>query len=554
MKILIFFITSLFFAGILQSQVTTEWVKRYNGSGNGKDRANDIAVDNNGNVYVTGYSKGTVTDNDFATLKYGPDGNLIWTKIHNGSANSSDAGIRVAVDAAGNVYVSGVSVENSSGQDYCTIKYNSAGIQQWLTKYNGPSNGNELMYDMKIDGLGNVYVTGLSKGSGTGADFATVKYNTNGEQQWAARYNGPAGEDDVAKEICVDNLGNVYVAGYSTGNSFGKAFTTIKYNGRGGLEWVRRVNGPGTGFDGANYIAIDGDGNVCVTGITPGLAYGVYNDYLTIKYNSDGDYQWSARYSYSDQSFDTPASLVVDDSGNIFVTGSSGAQNGHSDIATIKYNPLGVQQWVMRYNEANSLPEAANSMAIDQSGNIYVTGINNTSRAFRNYATIKYNTGGELQWAKFYNGPFILSNDEATSIVVDVSENVYVTGQSGIGPNIDYATIKYSQQSDTPPVSTVINNTAVPEYFKLYNNYPNPFNPVTKIKFDIPVHGNTNSVSTKLIIYDVLGREVSMLINSQLVPGSYEIEFNASDCTSGIYFYRLQAGDFLETKKMILSK
>ena len=86
-------------------------------------------------------------------------------------------------------------------------------------------------------------------------------------------------------------------------------------------------------------------------------------------------------------------------------------------------------------------------------------------------------------------------------------------------------------------------------YFRLFNNYPNPFNPSTTIKYSIPKQGNIT-----LKVFDVLGSEVMTLINNGQQQGIYEIEFDGSELTSGIYFYRLQAGEFVETKKMILLK
>ena len=89
----------------------------------------------------------------------------------------------------------------------------------------------------------------------------------------------------------------------------------------------------------------------------------------------------------------------------------------------------------------------------------------------------------------------------------------------------------------------------IPLQHKLYNNYPNPFNPVTKIKFDIPQQS-----FTKLMIYDIEGKEVAVAVNRKLNPGSYEAEFNASNLPSGVYFYKLTSGRFTEVKKMILVK
>ncbi len=104
------------------------------------------------------------------------------------------------------------------------------------------------------------------------------------------------------------------------------------------------------------------------------------------------------------------------------------------------------------------------------------------------------------------------------------------------------------------PITTgVTSNNELPDKFELYQNYPNPFNPSTMISFDIP-----KSDLVKLSIFDALGREISTLVNEQLQPGTYEVEWNAADYPSGVYFYRLTAGEsgqgFSETEKMILIK
>jgi len=98
-------------------------------------------------------------------------------------------------------------------------------------------------------------------------------------------------------------------------------------------------------------------------------------------------------------------------------------------------------------------------------------------------------------------------------------------------------------------------NSLVPERFYLYQNYPNPFNPVTKVKFAVPLNkGGERGLSVRLVIYDVLGREVATLVNQQLKPGTYEVEWDAGNYPSGVYFYKLKAGDFTDTRKMILIK
>ena len=99
------------------------------------------------------------------------------------------------------------------------------------------------------------------------------------------------------------------------------------------------------------------------------------------------------------------------------------------------------------------------------------------------------------------------------------------------------------------PIGITPVSTDLPTTFILYKNFPNPFNPVTKIQFDIP-----KSSFTKILIYDVTGRIIKMLVNEELKPGKYEVDWDASNFPSGVYFYKIEAGSFIDSKKMILIK
>lgn len=94
-------------------------------------------------------------------------------------------------------------------------------------------------------------------------------------------------------------------------------------------------------------------------------------------------------------------------------------------------------------------------------------------------------------------------------------------------------------------------STYIPREYKLYQNYPNPCKPLTKIRFDIPKNGK-NLINTKLGVFDVYGREITLLLDTVLEPGSYKIDLDASKFSSGLYFYQLTAGDFSDVKQMIV--
>jgi hypothetical protein len=103
--------------------------------------------------------------------------------------------------------------------------------------------------------------------------------------------------------------------------------------------------------------------------------------------------------------------------------------------------------------------------------------------------------------------------------------------------------------SDTVLIKINSTNIEIPDKYSLYQNYPNPFNSVTKISFDVP-----KSAQLSIRIYDVLGREIECLINEYVQPGKYNINYNANNLASGVYFYRLQAGDYINIKRMVLLK
>jgi hypothetical protein len=165
--------------GAWTASVTQAWVRRYNAPGNGDDRAHALALDSQGNVYVTGESPGSGTGGDYATRKYSPSGQLLWAKRYNGPGNDIDYAWDLALDSQGNVYVTGYSTGSGTGGDYATLKYSPSGQLLWAKRYNGPggSNGFDDAYALALDSQGNVYVTGASWGSGTGYDYATIRYS-----------------------------------------------------------------------------------------------------------------------------------------------------------------------------------------------------------------------------------------------------------------------------------------------------------------------------------------------------------------------------------------
>jgi Beta-propeller repeat len=547
-SIIICFLITLFYASIqskiyaqnehtthnLSDGVQTAWVKHYTMEDFSLASV-AIAVDRTGNVYVTGDRSccgDVITLQDFVTIKYNSNGYEQWVAIYDSPAKLTDGAVAIALDGSGNVYVTGYSFSYTTRTDYATVKYDSNGTELWSVLYNGPNNSTDRARGLVVDDAGNVYVTGISWDSPGSHDYVTIKYNTDGVELWVARYNGPADYTEQATDIAIDDSGNVYVTGYSTGIGTAWDFATIKYNSNGVEQWVaRNIDGGGS-----TLIAVDDSGNVYVAGSG--------NGYLTVKYNSNGIEQWFARYS----SANYPRDLAVDNSGNVFVTGEGRGGSPGKEYATVKYNTNGFEQWVAHYT-GPGFGGFATSLAVSESGNVYVTGLNGGVGTDSDYATLKYNSEGIEQWVARYNGSENLY-DGALSLAIDDSENVYVTGFSYIDQYCsEYVTIKYIQST---PVSVKEEEIKKPGSYLLSQNYPNPFNPGTVISYELK---GTAFVILKL--YDLMGKDVMTLVNEKQTGGSYQVVWNGrnkygKEVSSGIYFYRLKTDAFSQTRKMIL--
>jgi len=267
------------------------WSRRYSGSGDGDDVAADVAVDSAGDVVVTGVIQGR-NSRDFYTAKYdGDTGSVLWDRTYDGPGGGEDAATAVAVDAAGNVIVTGVSQSNGNG-DFYTVKYAAAdGAELWSTRQDGSGNGEDRAYDVAVDADGSVVVTGSSAGS-QNLDLYIVKYAAaDGKEIWDERYNGPGNGDDAGSSVAIDPHGRVIVTGTSEGSNDSQDFYTAAYDGRTGERlWFERYDGPRDENEVAFPfgLALGPQGSVAITGSTqmtrPPLAE---YDMVTLLYTAD---------------------------------------------------------------------------------------------------------------------------------------------------------------------------------------------------------------------------------------------------------------------------
>lgn len=528
LKLLIFCLSAYIFTANSSSQVSQSWVKEYS-SQNMQGYGNVIAIDNESNIYVTGY--------DFNTIKYNSSGNQLWVRQYYGVAKS------MLIDPQGNLYVSG----NDDNNKIITIKYSPSGEQLWLETYADPENRflDLSKEEIALDNSGNLFITSNIYLDSTVSTIGiiTLKYNSSGVFQWVKSYSHPTGYKWAeSNSITTDNIGNSYITGFTYSGTDTYDLLLIKYNPSGNEEWIKIEDGPAGQNDFGQRVRIGQNGDLYVGGAMAVLNGSIVQfDIVLSRYSTNGTRQWIKFYDgngYSDVTFD----MTLDNTGNIILTGYTANLATFLDIVTVKFNSDGVFSWAKSYNGSWNNWDEGKSVTTDNFGNVYTTGTAWETATDLDYTTIKYSPSGDQQWMIQYDGGYI---DAARSIAVDNNQNVYITGYHSTRNGTSSATtIRYSQPVGIEPVT---NET--PSGYSLNQNYPNPFNPETNIEFSIP-----KKTFVKLTVFNILGKEVELLINKELSAGKYKVDFSASDLPGGVYFYKFSAGSFTETKKMIIVK
>ena len=426
------------------SQPQPDWAKKYNGASNSTDEALAMAIDKSSNSIVTGRSFAAGSSYNIVTVKYSPSGIQQWAVTFNGTANGLDEGVSIATDDSGNVFVAGRTFISSNNYDIIVIKYNTAGTFKWSYTWGGTAGLSDYAMSLHVDSLQNIYVTGGTRLTGSNINFVTFKLNSSGSPVWNRTYGHSSNQLDEGLYVSSGQSGAVYVSGRSVANTTGEDFMTIKYNSTGDTVWTKRYSSiSNLENDVLKGFCLDRNENVYVTGSSRTDTNGT--DYITIKYNSSGSEQWRKIYTSPGNSQDIPSDIAVDGSGNVVVTGSSRINSPYNDIVTLKYNSSGAQIWFNTYNNTGEdLDDMGSSISVDENSNVYVAGSSmDLGGIDTDPVIIKYNSSGNQQWVVRYDSAY----DEAVyNIGLDQSGSVIVSGYTA-DANQDYLTVKYSQLS-----------------------------------------------------------------------------------------------------------
>jgi hypothetical protein len=457
---------------ISTAQIQQAWVARYNnGITNGTNQAVKMTLDTNGNIYITGFSQNTNGQLGYATMKYAPNGTQLWAARYDSTnyPNATPSGL--VLDNSNNVVVTGSAL---------TVKYDTNGNRLWTAPYAGTA--------LAADTNGNIIVTGF------GTNFNTVKLSPQASNLWTATYKdvGPT----RGQAIVLDTNGNAYVSGSDTyGYTFlspAVTLTTVKYDTNGNqlwaaspgsrAFWVTGVLVAGCALDSGNnlYIAyqwkplqspasqpyviklsssgvalwgagspdagwlsnvgyglaVDMAGDVFITGqfifIVPNEGYAA-TSYGTYKANRNGSWVWTNSFPAVPMGASVATSVALDSLNNCYVTGYSPGTNAGNDIVTIKYDNNGNQIWLQRYNGPGNGDDEGNAIAVDANGNVYVAGYETTAAGGTEMVLIKYAPGPFLK--KQANGSMLLQAAGAAGEGFDFQASTNLVNWQDLGTN-----------------------------------------------------------------------------------------------------------------------
>ncbi len=516
-----------------------------------------------------------------------------------GGDSTQDEGYAAAIQLDGKIVVAGLSIDSLARDAFAVARFNTNGTLDNTfgsggtvrTFIAGGDSSDDEGYAVAIQQDGKIVAAGYSKDTVGGVShfaFALSRYDTNGKLDNAFGSGGTVrtfisggGLFDEGESIAIQPDGKIVVAGisrptvYSSGNAIASGYDCgiARFNPDGTLDdtFGRKGSVQVTSIGGIplldNSLVLQPDGKIVVAGTSIDNATG-YLYFSAARLNQDGSIDTTfgnggvaaVSISSGNETGDECYGIAVQPDGKIILVGTSYDSTNHGAFGIARLDSDGAldNSFGVGGSErifiagADSLTNIAYSAAVQQDGKIVVAG--KSGFLGPAFSVVRLNRDGTVDNTFGINGSAYADSfstdvdvdDEAHAVLVQPDGKIVAAGfsQTTFGP-AEFAVARFMHSN----VTGIMNNKITPKSFVLYQNYPNPFNPTTKIDFQMSEPGFVT-----LEVYDVLGRKVTTLVNRRESAGDHVVAFDGSELASGVYYYRLVAGNGLSVKKMILLK
>jgi hypothetical protein len=471
----------------------------------------------------------------FVTANAQPNPDTLWTRTY-GGANWDMAYAVQQTDDGGYIVVGSSDSFGAWDSDFYLVKTNGEGDTLWTRSYGGSESDYAYSVQQTFDEGYIVAGSTISFGAG-GLDFYVVKTDSQGDTLWARTYGGSNYENAYSIQQTAD--GGYIVAGSTS--SFGAGLVDIylvKTDSQGDTLWTRTYGGSESDY--ARSVQQTFDGGYIITGYTNTFASGIYDSY-TVRTDSQGDTLWTRTYGgiYDEAAYSVQQ---TSDGGYVLAGYTNSFGVGSQDYYLVKTNNQGDTIWTRTYGGNHD--DVATS--VQQTVGGYIVAGFSYSFDVGNYDfyLVRTDNQGDTLWTRTYGG----SNWDMASSVQQNTDGGYVvagyTESYGAG-NRDFYLVKTGPE---PQGSEPI-EVSIPEQYALYPNFPNPFNASTQIVYELPKAGQVS-----LAIFNLLGEEITSLAKGVQSAGTHTVTFDGASLSSGIYFARLDAGTFSQTRKLMLLK
>lgn len=514
MKQIIVILSIIFWTAALH----TQWISTNSGSGNidlniENARGTAITSDIYENCYVTGYCYDSNTGTDIITIMYDQNGDTVWVRRFNGTANMNDEGSAISLDKSGNICVAGTSANLNTSYDFTVLKYNQAGVLLWANTFSLQNNfADDKGADITVDSNNDLIITGFGTTGAGNTVLVTRKISEYGTELWTNTETSFTGNSQAVK-LAVNVNNDVFITGFVS-NGYSSDMVVIKYDISGNKVFQRVIGGEGE--DKAWGIAVDDD-NVIITGTITNSAGNT--DCYTAKFDSAGNSIWGNTFNGTGNGEDKAWGIAVDDDAAVYITGSTTDLYGNVNYITVKYDGSGTQLWASEYNGSGNGRDVANAIGlIYRNGTVaevVSAGESTGSENNLDYATVRYDTetGNEISISRYSLSS--TTDDRPLDIAVSVANGrVYLTGYSQFiaedrlnSSSSGITSLMYIFNSSTlkHPVSLI------PSGYMLRQNFPNPFNPSTTIRFSIPQNNHV-----RLVVFDINGKEIDIPLDAPM--------------------------------------